>query len=69
MLELMVAFTIMALMAGMVFSSLRMAMNIYDKSQERIEEEAVRRILLDHVKRQIGSLFPLRPSMRGMLGP
>jgi len=65
-LELMVAFTIMALMAGMVFSSLRLAMNSYDHSQERIEEEAVKRILLDHVKRQIGSLYPLRPSMQSL---
>lgn len=63
-LELMVAFTIMALMAGMVFSSLRMAMNSYDKSQVRIEEEAVKRILLDYAKRQIGSLFPATPSFQ-----
>jgi prepilin-type N-terminal cleavage/methylation domain-containing protein len=61
-LELIIAFTILALLAGMVFSSLRMAVNAYDRSQTRMEEQAVRRALFDQVKRQVGSLFPLRPS-------
>jgi prepilin-type N-terminal cleavage/methylation domain-containing protein len=61
-LELVIAFTILALMAGMVFASLRMAVNVYDRSQTRIEEQATRRVLFDQVKRQVGSLFPLRPS-------
>ena len=62
-LEVMIAFTILALMAGMVFSSLRLALNSYEKSQVRLVEEAERRVLLDHVKRQIGSLFPLQPTV------
>jgi hypothetical protein len=60
-LEVVISFTIIALMAGMVFSSLRLALNSYEKSQTRLEEEAVKRVLFDEVKRQIGSLYPLRP--------
>ncbi|UCF39497.1 MAG: prepilin-type N-terminal cleavage/methylation domain-containing protein, partial [Acidobacteriota bacterium] len=44
-LELIVAFTILALLAGMVFSSLRLSLSSYEKSQERLEEEARRRVL------------------------
>ncbi len=62
-LEVIISFTILALMAGMVFSSLRLALNSYEKSQGRLVEEAERRVLLDHVKRQIGSLFPLQPTV------
>lgn len=61
-LELIVAFSILALVAGMVFSSLRLSLNSYEKSQERLEQQAVKRVLFDHVKRQIGSLFPLHPT-------
>ena len=61
-LELIVAFTILALMAGMIFASLRIALNSYEKSQVRIEEEARKRILFDQLKRQIGSLYPLNPT-------
>jgi general secretion pathway protein J len=61
-LELIVAFTILGLMAGVVFSSFRLALNSYEKSQERLEFEARRRVLQDLIKRQIGSLYPVRPS-------
>jgi type II secretory pathway pseudopilin PulG len=62
-LEVIISFTILALMAGMVFSSLRLALNSYEKSQARLVEEAERRVLFDHIKRQIGSLFPLQPTV------
>jgi prepilin-type N-terminal cleavage/methylation domain-containing protein len=61
-LELIISLTILGLMAGLVFSSLRLALNSYDRSQVRLEEEATRRVLFDHLKRQIGSLFPLLPT-------
>ena len=61
-LELIIAFTITGLMAGVVFSSFRLALSSYEKSQERLEFEARRRVLQDLIKRQIGSLFPVRPS-------
>lgn len=61
-LELIVAFTILALLAGLVFSSLRLSLNSYEKSQDRLEEEARRRVLFDQLRRQIGSLYPLRPT-------
>lgn len=61
-LELMVAFTIFGMVAGLAFSSFRLALNSYEKGQERIEVEARKRVLEDQVKRQIGSLFPVRPS-------
>jgi len=61
-LELMVAFTILALVSGMVFASLRMALNAYVKSQDRIEEQATRRILFEQIRRQVGSIFPVRPT-------
>lgn len=61
-LELIVAFTILALLAGMVFSSLRLSLSSYEKSQERLEEEARRRVLFDQLRRQIGSLYPVRPT-------
>ena len=61
-LELIIAFTILGLMSGIIFSSLRLAMNSYVKSQELIDEKAQERVLLDHIKRQIGSLYPARPT-------
>lgn len=61
-LELIIAFTILALMAGMVYSGLQIALNSYETSQIRLEEQARKRVLIDHLKRQIGSLFPLRPT-------
>ncbi len=60
-IELVVALTILGLVAGIVFSSLRLALNSYQKSQIRLEEEAAERILGDQVKRQVASLYPLRP--------
>lgn len=60
-LEIVVAISIMGLMAVMVFSSLRLALNSYDRGQERIESEAISRALADHMKRQIASLYPLVP--------
>lgn len=62
-LEVIISFTILALMAGMIFSSLRLALNSYERSQARIVEEAEQRVLFDHIKRQIGSLFPLQPTV------
>lgn len=61
-LELIVAFTIMALVAGMVFAGLRLALNSYEASQSRLEDAARERVLLDHLKHQVGSLFPLTPT-------
>ena len=61
-LELVIAFTILGLMAGLVFSSFRLVLNSYERSQERLGQEARKRVLQDHIKRQIGSLFPVRPS-------
>lgn len=61
-LELIIAFTILALVSGIIFSSFRLAVNSYVKSQERLVEKAQERVLQDEIKRQIGSLFPLRPT-------
>lgn len=61
-LELVVAFSLLGLMAGIIFSSFRLAVNSYTKSQNRIQEEARERVLQDFIKRQIGSLYPLRPT-------
>ncbi|MCH7803359.1 MAG: type II secretion system protein [Acidobacteria bacterium] len=61
-LEVIIAFTILGLMSGLIFSSFRMSLNSYEKSQERLDVEARKRVLQDLIKRQIGSLFPVRPS-------
>lgn len=61
-LEVIVAFTILGLMAAMVFSGLRFALNAYQRSQVRIEAAARERVLLDHIRRQLASLYPLRPT-------
>lgn len=61
-IELIISFTILALMAGIVFSALRMAVSAYDRSQTRIDEAATKRALFEQIKRQIGSLFPVRPT-------
>ncbi len=61
-LELIITLTILGLMAGVLFSSLRLAMNSYVRSQEQLEQGARRRVLQDQIKRQIGSLFPLQPT-------
>jgi prepilin-type N-terminal cleavage/methylation domain-containing protein len=66
-LEIVVAVAIMGLLSVLVFSSLRMALNSYDRGQERIESEAISRALGNHMKRQIASLYPLVPD--GGLGP
>lgn len=61
-LELVVAFTILGLISAIVFSSFRVVINSYVASQERLEVRARERILQDHLKRQVGSIFPLRPT-------
>ncbi len=61
-LELIVAFTIFALIATVIYSSLRIAVDIYTKSQTRIEKQAHERVLKDYARKQLGSLFPLRPT-------
>jgi len=61
-LEVIVAFTILGLLAVMVFSALRFSINSYQHSQVRIDAAARQRALLDHVRKQLGSLFPLRPT-------
>ena len=61
-LEVIIAFTILGLMSGIIFSSFRMSLNSYEKSQERLDVAARKRVLQDLIKRQIGSLFPVRPS-------
>ena len=61
-LEIIVAVSIMGLLSVLVFSSLNMALNSYDRGQERIQSEAISRALENHMKRQIASLYPLVPS-------
>ena len=61
-LELMLALMILGLMSAVVYSSFRLSVNSYSKSQERLEEAARKRVLEDLIKRQIGSLFPVRPA-------
>ena len=62
-LEMVVSFTILALLAVALFMSFRMAVNSYRKGQQRLEEEAQKRALEDLIKRQVGSIFPLRPAL------
>ena len=61
-LEIIVAISIMGLLSVLVFSSLNMALNSYDRGQERIQAEAISRALENHMKRQIASLYPLVPT-------
>ena len=61
-IEVMVAITILALMSAIMFSGFRLAMTGYVESQKRIDARARERVLEDMVRRQIGSLFPLRPT-------
>lgn len=49
-------------MSGIVYSSFRLAANAYVVSQERLQEKAQERVLVDLIKRQVGSIFPLRPT-------
>ncbi|HRV08399.1 MAG TPA: prepilin-type N-terminal cleavage/methylation domain-containing protein [Acidobacteriota bacterium] len=60
-LEVIVSFTIMALLSGVVFVGLRFALNAYDHAQERMEEAAVRRVLFARLKHQVASLYPATP--------
>lgn len=62
-IEVVVAFTILALLATALFMSFRLAVNSYQKGQERMEKEAHKRVLEDQIKRQVGSLLPLRPAL------
>lgn len=61
-LEFLVAMTILALMAVVMFSSFRLALNSYQSSQERLDRKARQRVLEDLIRRQVGSLFPLAPT-------
>ena len=61
-IEVMVAITILALMSAIMFAGFRLAMTGYVESQKRIDVKARKRVLEDMVRRQIGSLFPLRPT-------
>ncbi len=61
-IEVLIAFTLLALMTAAVFASFRLALNSYQKSQDRIEERARQRVMEDLIKRQVGSLFPLVPT-------
>ena len=58
----MLALTILGLMSAVVYSSFRLSLKSYSRSQERLEEAARKRVLGDLIKRQIGSLFPVRPA-------
>ncbi len=61
-LEFLVAATILALMAVAMFSTFRLALNSYKRSQESLDQKGRQRILEDLIRRQVGSLFPLRPT-------
>ncbi len=63
-LEFLIAATLMALMGAAVFGSLTVALNSYARSQERMDEEGRQRVLEDMVRHQLGSLYPLVPSLR-----
>ena len=58
----MLALTILGLMSAVVYYSFRLSLKSYSRSQERLEEAARKRVLGDLIKRQIGSLFPVRPA-------
>ncbi len=60
-LEFLIAFAILGLMGVIMFSTFRLSLNSYHKSQEQIDQKARQRTLEDLIRRQIGSLFPLRP--------
>lgn len=61
-LEVVVSLTILALIAVIIYGALRIASNSFTVSQDRMEEQARERVLKDFMRRQLGSLFPLRPS-------
>lgn len=61
-IEFMVALTILGMMGGAMYSSFRVALNSYEKSQERLDERARERVLEDLIRHQVGSLYPLRPT-------
>ena len=61
-IEVMVAITILSLMSAIMFSGFQFAMTGYVESQKRIDAKARERVLEDMVRRQIGSLFPLKPT-------
>lgn len=61
-LETVIVLTILGLVATVMFASFRFALNSYLTSQERLAEEAHRRVLHEQIRRQIGSLFALRPT-------
>ncbi|GAB4237222.1 MAG: hypothetical protein Kow00109_11100 [Acidobacteriota bacterium] len=65
-LEVIVSFTILALVSGIVFVGLRFALNAYDRAQQRIERSAVQRALFGRLKHQVASLYPVTP-MGGFL--
>jgi len=62
-IEVIVAFTILGLLALTLFMAFRLSVNSYQKGQERMEKEAQKRVLEDQIKRQLGSLYPLRPAI------
>ncbi len=63
-IEFLIAATLLGLMGAALFGSLRVALNSYTRSQERMEVEGRQRVLEDMVRRQLGSLYPLFPVVR-----
>jgi type II secretory pathway pseudopilin PulG len=66
-LEFLIAFALLALMAAAMFGSFRVAVNSYEKSQTRMDAKARERALEDLIRRQVGSLFPMRATGGFML--
>ncbi len=60
-LELLVSFAIVGIVAALLYTSLDIATNSYAKGQKRMEEQARQRVLVDYMRRQLGSLAPVVP--------
>lgn len=60
--EVVVSLTLLAIIAVVIYSSFRVVLRIYDGSHQRIERQARERVMVDYMRKQLGSLFPLRPT-------
>ncbi|HEY3132111.1 MAG TPA: prepilin-type N-terminal cleavage/methylation domain-containing protein [Acidobacteriota bacterium] len=60
-LELLITLTLVSVLSVIVFLALRVSLNAYRKGNERIESSQREKVIIELVKTQIGSSFPVRP--------
>ncbi len=60
-LELLITLTLISVLSVIVFMALRVSLNAYRKGEEQMEGSQREKVIVELVKTQIGSSYPVRP--------